>query len=376
MARIEIADLGKTFGTTRVLRNLDLTIEGGAFVVILGASGCGKSTLLRCIAGLESTDHGTIRIDGCDVAGLEPRDRGCAMVFQNYALYPHMSVENNIGYALRVARVPRSARRERVRAAARLVELEDLLGRKPAQLSGGQRQRVAMARAVVREPAVFLFDEPLSNLDAKLRVQMRQELRAIHDRIGATSILVTHDQVEGLTLADRLVVLNEGRIEQSGPPAEVYDRPASTYVARFLGAPGMNLVPVVARRGEVELPDGTHLALDMAGPEEGDDLVLGIRPEEVRFADGAAPGVPVSATLESREELGGMRLYHMRLSGLPFAVMSPRRHDAGPGSAIGLHLPVAALHVFAAADGKRREDCRLSLRATAGPADRVETVKT
>ena len=229
MASITIRDVKKSYGKSQVVHGVDLDIVSGEFVVILGPSGCGKSTLLRMIAGLEEISGGEIAIDGTVVNRLEPRERGCAMVFQNYALYPHMSVAQNIGYSLKVAGVPSAERTERIRAVARILELEPLLDRKPAALSGGQRQRVAMGRAMIREPKVFLFDEPLSNLDAKLRVQMRSEIRKLHRRLNATSVFVTHDQVEAMTLADRLVVMNGGRVEQVGTPGEIYKPPGQPF---------------------------------------------------------------------------------------------------------------------------------------------------
>ncbi|RDC67754.1 ATP-binding cassette domain-containing protein [Rhodovulum sp. 12E13] len=243
MTSITLTGLRKSFGSTEVLKGVDLQIGAGEFTVILGPSGCGKSTLLRVVAGLEDATAGRIRFGERDVLGLEPRDRGCAMVFQNYALYPHMSVAENIAYALRVDHAPRAERRRRAAEIARLVQLDGLLDRKPAELSGGQRQRVAMARAIIRAPRVFLFDEPLSNLDAELRVQMRHEVRRIHEEVGATSIFVTHDQVEAMTLADRLVVMRGGEIQQVGAPAEVYERPQTLYVGKFIGSPSMGTIP-------------------------------------------------------------------------------------------------------------------------------------
>ena len=253
MASITIRDVKKTYAKSQVVHGVDLDIASGEFVVILGPSGCGKSTLLRMIAGLEEISGGEIAIDGIVVNRLEPRERGCAMVFQNYALYPHMSVAQNIGYSLKVAGVPKAERTRRIQAVARTLELEPLLDRKPMALSGGQRQRVAMGRAMIREPKVFLFDEPLSNLDAKLRVQMRSEIRKLHRRLNATSVFVTHDQVEAMTLADRLVVMNGGRVEQVGTPSEIYNRPASRFVATFVGGPAMNILEGVVT------PDGLSL---------------------------------------------------------------------------------------------------------------------
>ncbi|MFM7442854.1 MAG: ABC transporter ATP-binding protein, partial [Tabrizicola sp.] len=263
MAEIAIRNVTKTYGKTVIMEGVNLEIHDGEFVVILGPSGCGKSTLLRLIAGLEEITAGEIAIAGQVVNDLEPRERGCAMVFQNYALYPHMTVAKNIGYALKVAGVSKVDRMARVAETAKSVGLSDFLDRKPGQLSGGQRQRVAMARAIIRSPKVFLFDEPLSNLDAKLRVQMRHEIRRIHNQIKATSVFVTHDQHEGMTLADRLVVMNKGTIEQVGTPAEIYDMPASVYVADFIGSPAMNFLPgqYDATRRAVVLDCGTVIGL-------------------------------------------------------------------------------------------------------------------
>src|SRR5690348_12388848 len=262
MAEIAIRAVRKAYGRSEIIHGIDLAIGHREFMVILGPSGCGKSTLLRMIAGLEEITAGEIAIDGTVVNRLEPRERGCAMVFQNYALYPHMSVAENIGYALKVAGVGRAARAARVTKVAETLGLTALLDRKPGALSGGQRQRVAMGRAMIREPKVFLFDEPLSNLDAKLRVQMRIEIKRLHQRLGTTSVFVTHDQIEAMTLADRLAVLDHGRLEQVGPPGEVYRRPASRFVAGFLGSPPMNFLEAeLVDSRTLALPDGRQLGL-------------------------------------------------------------------------------------------------------------------
>ena len=266
MAAVALKKVKKNYGTTTVVHGVDLEINAGEFVVILGPSGCGKSTLLRMIAGLEAITDGEIMIGSKRVNDLEPRDRGCAMVFQNYALYPHMTVAENIGYALKVAGISKVDRTTRIEAVADLLGLREFLNRKPMQLSGGQRQRVAMGRAMIREPDVFLYDEPLSNLDARLRVAMRIEIRKLHQRLGTTSLFVTHDQVEAMTLADRIVVMNKGVIEQVGSPDDVYHRPASIYVAGFVGAPGLNLLQAKIDRamGQMSFKDGQTLSFDQS----------------------------------------------------------------------------------------------------------------
>ncbi len=355
MAEIRISKVAKVYGRdTAVMRDLDLTIRNGEFVVILGPSGCGKSTLLRMIAGLESVTSGEIAIAGQVVNDLEPRERGCAMVFQNYALYPHMTVAENIGYALKVAGVSREERRTRVAEVAASVGLSDFLDRRPGQLSGGQRQRVAMARAIIRHPKVFLFDEPLSNLDARLRVQMRHEIRRIHNRIGATSVFVTHDQHEGMTLADRLVVMNKGVIEQVGTPEEVYDRPASVYVGGFIGSPAMNFLPgqIDGRRGEVVLESGARLQLAQDLRAHDRRLVqVGLRPEQVSLAaDGYGT---IAARLDFIEELGSARLCHLLIEDLPFAVVTPDKPALAEGAAVGVTVPSSVIHVFDGETGRR-----------------------
>src|SRR5262249_50432745 len=290
MADISIRGLRKNFGGHEIVHGIDLDVRNGEFLVVLGPSGCGKSTLLRLIAGLEEISGGEIAIGGKVVNRLEPRERGCAMVFQNYALYPHMTVAENIGYALKVAGVGRRERTGRLARVAKTLELDELLDRKPAALSGGQRQRVAMGRAMIREPSVFLFDEPLSNLDAKLRVQMRIEIKRLHQRLNATSIFVTHDQIEAMTLADRLVVMNAGRIEQVGAPAEVYRRPASRFVAGFIGSPPMNFVPArVVSPNLLALDSGHRLGLAgvVGSLPVGSPVVAGFRPEDLRLEPSA-----------------------------------------------------------------------------------------
>ena len=273
MAGLSLRSVKKSFGEVEVVHGVDLEIADREFVVFVGPSGCGKSTLLRMIAGLEDITSGEIAIDGRVVNELDPKDRDIAMVFQDYALYPHMTVFENMAFSLRYRGIDRQEIRRRVDEAARILDIEPYIARMPRQLSGGQRQRVAMGRAIVRDPKVFLFDEPLSNLDAKLRVQMRTEIKRLRERVATTTIYVTHDQVEAMTLADRIVILNHGRIEQIGTPEDVYDRPASTFVAGFIGAPPMNLLPAAA------LP---------AAGRPSEDLLLGVRPEHLVWHEGGA----------------------------------------------------------------------------------------
>jgi len=356
MAQVEIRKVHKSYGKVPTVHGIDLTIGDGEFVVLLGPSGCGKSTLLRMVAGLEEITAGEIAIDGTVVNKLEPRERGCAMVFQNYALYPHMSVADNIGYALKVAGTPRAERRTRIAAVAQSLGIAELLDRKPGTLSGGQRQRVAIGRAMIRSPKVFLFDEPLSNLDAKLRAQMRIEIRRLHQKLGATSVFVTHDQVEAMTLADRLVVLNQGRIEQIGAPAEVYRRPASRFVAGFIGAPAMNFVEGRAvAEGLVELTTGRRLAIPAeAGLAMGEPVTIGVRPEEIEIGDGLMPGA-LDFEIELVEELGAGRVLHGRAGEIELTVLHNAGEDASlrPGRRLALRIPLPAIHLFDAATGRR-----------------------
>ncbi|MBZ9655930.1 sn-glycerol-3-phosphate import ATP-binding protein UgpC [Phyllobacterium lublinensis] len=358
MAEINIRDVRKSYGRTQILHGVDLDFKSGEFVVILGPSGCGKSTLLRMIAGLEEISAGEISIDGRVVNDLEPRDRGCSMVFQNYALYPHMNVAANIGYALKVAGVPRAERQRRIAETARIVGLEDFLDRKPAQLSGGQRQRVAMGRAIIREPKVFLFDEPLSNLDAKLRVQMRVEIRRLHKRLSATSVFVTHDQVEAMTLADRLIVMNKGHVEQVGTPLEIYHRPRTRFVGSFIGSPAMNFFEsTVAADGNFVLLDGIRVAIDAAlgSANAGNAVAIGIRPEHCRLITaGTANSIP--AVVDFVEELGAGRIVHVEIDGQDFAVAMDEGQLWEAGSTVGLQLPAQHIHLFSLETGLRLDD--------------------
>jgi sn-glycerol 3-phosphate transport system ATP-binding protein len=350
MANIAITDVTKSYGKTAVIHGVDLSIKHGEFVVILGPSGCGKSTLLRMIAGLEAITGGTIAIGSEVVNEKEPRERGCAMVFQNYALYPHFSVAENIGYALKVAGVPKAERLARVREVAKSVGLEDYLDRRPGQLSGGQRQRVAMGRAMIREPKVFLFDEPLSNLDAKLRVQMRLEIRKLHLRLGATSVFVTHDQVEAMTLADRIVVMNAGRIDQIGTPSEIYERPETLFVAGFIGSPPMNLLEAqVSAHGEARIGDVTidtpiFMGFPLAAP-----VVLGIRPEHLVVSKSGRHAL----VAEFVEKLGAFQLVHGLFAGKDFILQCPASDPVMAGQELRFDIMPDDIHAYDPATGAR-----------------------
>lgn len=311
MATVSINNADKLYGDTQVLFDVNLDVADGEFIVIVGPSGCGKSTLLRMVAGLEAISSGEIQIGGKRVNDLEPKDRDIAMVFQNYALYPHMNVFNNMAYGLKLKRVPAEEIERRVTETAKLLHLEEFLERKPRQLSGGQRQRVAMGRAIVREPAVFLFDEPLSNLDAKLRVRMRLEIKKLQRRLGVTSLYVTHDQVEAMTMADRLVVMNGGVAEQIGQPMELYSSPETMFVAGFIGSPSMNFVKGTAENGSLRF-GGKSWDLP-AGAPLPHSVVVGIRPEHFRFDGPPAQGIHLNVDLV--EPLGADHLVHGRFEG-------------------------------------------------------------
>jgi sn-glycerol 3-phosphate transport system ATP-binding protein len=353
MATLSLSGVRKQFGATQVLHGIDLDVADGEMIVVVGASGCGKSTLLRIVAGLETPSSGAVRIDGRDVTALEPADRDIAMVFQNYALYPHMTVFENMAYGLRIRGLKTPEIKRRVAEAADMLEIGPLLERKPRQLSGGQRQRVAMGRAIVREPKLFLFDEPLSNLDAKLRVQMRAEIRRLQKRLGVTSLFVTHDQVEAMTLGDRLVVMHGGRAAQVASPMEVWGVPADTYVAGFIGSPAMNFLGAeLAREGSAAaLKAGPALPFaDGARPgADGTPLVIGIRPEHVRHGPDAG-ALPL--TVELVEPLGSETVIHGRLPGGEVLVARLPLAAGAIGEVLPVSLPPAAWHVFSA-EGKR-----------------------
>jgi ABC-type sugar transport system ATPase subunit len=356
LATLTLRRLSKRFGAFEAVRGVDLDVGEHEFVVLVGPSGCGKSTILRIIAGLEEPTSGDILIDGIAVTEREPKDRDIAMVFQDYALYPHMTVAQNMGFALRYRSVSRAEITRRVDFAARLLEIEPLLARSPRQLSGGQRQRVAMGRAIVRDPKLFLFDEPLSNLDAKLRVQMRTELRKLRERVPTTTVYVTHDQVEAMTLADRIVILNQGRVEQIGTPEEVYETPASIFVAGFIGAPAMNLLPAQVQGGQVVLRDGTTLA---AGHRGSGDVWCGMRPEDLTWVPPGtdADGGCLRGTALVVEPLGPDTLVSLELAGTEVSCRLPPRSVRRAGETVTLTLDPARVHLFDRTSGQRlRQD--------------------
>jgi lactose/L-arabinose transport system ATP-binding protein len=345
MATIELKSVGKRYGEHAVIEDLDLTIPDGSFTVFVGPSGCGKSTLLRMIAGLEEITAGTLLIGGMRANDATPVARGVAMVFQNYALYPHMTVAENIGFGLKMAGLPRREIAARVAAAAGSLHIENLMDRRPSALSGGQRQRVAIGRAIVREPTVFLFDEPLSNLDAELRVVMRVEIAKLHRQLGTTMIYVTHDQIEAMTLADRIVVLREGRIEQAGTPEELYATPANTFVAGFIGSPRMNFLQARSLGGgRIRLATGAELP----GPAvpDGTELTVGIRPEHIGSAQGGGPAV--EGIVDVVENLGGTRYVYATLPTGETLVAEMRNETGGPviGAKAAFGLAGERLHVF------------------------------
>ncbi|WP_424970651.1 sn-glycerol-3-phosphate ABC transporter ATP-binding protein UgpC [Dinoroseobacter sp. S76] len=350
MATVTLENVKKSFGPTDVIHGIDMEIADGEFIVIVGPSGCGKSTLLRMVAGLETVTSGDVLIGGARANDKEPMDRDIAMVFQNYALYPHMSVRQNMGYGLKIAGLPKAEINAKVEDAARLLQLEPLLDRKPRQLSGGQRQRVAMGRAIVRKPAVFLFDEPLSNLDAKLRVQMRLEIRELQAKLGITSLYVTHDQVEAMTMADRMIVMNAGVAEQIGSPLEVYETPRTLFAAQFIGSPAMNVFDGTVTDGMV------HLGGAAIGPTQGQNgaVKLGLRPEHMIASDTG----PIEARIQMSEPLGANTLLHGALTdgGDAITISLPGVHTIGEGGAVQ-RFAVAPenIHLFDPASGQRLE---------------------
>ncbi len=353
MATVKIDQVRKIYpGQVEAVKGVSIDIPDGSFTVLVGPSGCGKSTLLRMVAGLETISGGTCSIGGRVVNEVEPADRDIAMVFQNYALYPHMSVYDNMAYGLRNRGTPKGEIDARVREAARILDIEGFLERRPRALSGGQRQRVAMGRAIVRKPQVFLFDEPLSNLDAKLRVQMRVEIKKLQRNLGVTSLYVTHDQVEAMTLSDQLVVMNGGRVEQIGAPTDIYKRPATTFVASFIGSPPMNMLSGEVQGGEVVVGDLRVTPGAMpASVASGTKVIVGLRPEDVPVAD--ARDRSLAMNVEFVEELGATRLLHGSFAGQTVVLQVPASMAYGGPGKIGFSVPPAIVHVFDAATGQR-----------------------
>ena len=355
MASVELNSITKTFGAVEVIRGLNLKVEDGSFCALLGPSGCGKSTLLRMIAGLETVTDGSVQIGGTDVTYEVPAKRRVAMVFQNYALYPHLTVAQNICFSLSLAGVSKASQKEQGDRVAKLLQLEDLMGRRPAELSGGQRQRVAIGRALVRNPEVFLFDEPLSNLDALLRVQMRLELAKLHNELKTTMIYVTHDQVEAMTLADKIVVLDKGRISQSGTPLELYNAPANRFVAGFIGSPAMNfldgsadadaggaaLTVTLAGNRPVTLPRRAAAAFAAGGKVQ-----IGIRPEHVQLCDPSDSAATLQGKTTVVEQLGNTTFVYVDTASGQMIVEAEGGRQIAPGTAVGLRIDGARVHLF------------------------------
>jgi multiple sugar transport system ATP-binding protein len=347
MASVAFKEVNKDFGKTKVLHGISLDIADGEFMVLVGPSGCGKSTLLRMLAGLEDITSGEIAIDGRVVNDLDSKDRDIAMVFQSYALYPHLTVAENMGFSLRLRSEKKDLIQSRVESAARILNLQTLLHRYPRELSGGQRQRVAMGRAIVRDPKVFLFDEPLSNLDAKLRVAMRAEIKALHQRLKTTTVYVTHDQVEAMTMADRIAVMNEGRIEQLGEPLELYDRPANLFVAQFIGSPAMNVFEGLYRNNFIEAL-GAPWPASGAPAAPGQRVKYGIRPEHI---DLAPSGIPAEVVVV--EPMGAETELLVKVADQRITVTTHGRSSIGPGERAFLAPRVEHVHLFDAASGAR-----------------------
>jgi len=355
MASVSFHNVEKSFGETKVIHGISFDIRDGEFMVLVGPSGCGKSTLLRMLAGLEEITAGTIAIDARTVNDVDSKDRDIAMVFQSYALYPHMSVRDNMGFSLRLRRADKREIETRVARAAQILNLEPYLDRYPRELSGGQRQRVAMGRAIVRDPKVFLFDEPLSNLDAKLRVQMRSEIKALHQRLGTTTVYVTHDQIEAMTMADRIVVMHDGAIEQIGTPLELYDRPENLFVAQFIGSPAMNVVQGTLRRSNggahVETADGIRWPLVAGAGGDGQAVTYGVRPDHLELAPKADHGVPGEIVVV--EPTGSETELVVRIGSAQMVVEARGRATVRPGDKVTFSVNPANVHLFDQKSGQR-----------------------
>jgi len=354
MASVSFSNIEKSFGTTKVIHGIGFDIADGEFMVLVGPSGCGKSTLLRMLAGLEEISGGTIAIDGKEVNDVESKDRDIAMVFQSYALYPHMTVADNMAFSLKLRKADPKMIAERVDKASKILNLDPYLARFPRELSGGQRQRVAMGRAIVRDPKVFLFDEPLSNLDAKLRVAMRAEIKALHQRLKTTTVYVTHDQVEAMTMADRIVVMHDGRIEQIGTPLDLYDRPGNLFVAQFIGSPAMNVIKGTVRRSgggaHVEAAGGVRWPLEGGPGAEGQAVAYGIRPEHLSLAGGGG-GVPGQIIVV--EPTGAETELLIQVGDAQVTLRTHGRPRVNPDEKVALVVDPANIHVFDDATGQR-----------------------
>jgi multiple sugar transport system ATP-binding protein len=354
MASVSFQTVEKSFGATKVIHGVSFDIRDGEFMVLVGPSGCGKSTLLRMLAGLEEITGGTIAIDGRAVNDVDSKDRDIAMVFQSYALYPHMTVRDNMGFSLKLRKADPAVITERVAKAAKILNLDPFLARFPRELSGGQRQRVAMGRAIVRDPKVFLFDEPLSNLDAKLRVQMRSEIKALHQRLKTTTIYVTHDQIEAMTMADRIVVMHDGRIEQIGAPLELYDKPDNLFVAQFIGSSAMNIVNGKLRRanGQAYVECGSVRWPIPAGPgADGQAVALGVRPEHLALAASSVETVPGEVIVV--EPTGAETELLVQVGGAQITLVTTGRPNVHPGEKVGLMIDPGAAHLFDEKSGQR-----------------------
>jgi multiple sugar transport system ATP-binding protein len=357
MSALELINVRKRYGTVETLKGIDLSLASGEFLVLLGPSGCGKSTLLNIIAGLAEATDGDVGIGDRSVTGVHPKDRDIAMVFQSYALYPNMSVARNIGFGLEMRNVPAAERTEAVQKAAKILQIENLLGRKPSELSGGQRQRVAIGRALVRDPQIFLFDEPLSNLDAKLRMEMRTELKRLHQMLGTTIVYVTHDQIEAMTLATRIAVMRDGQIEQLATPDEIYNRPATRYVASFVGSPPMNMLDATVADGIAHI-DGSlsGIPLPQALRENAAsvrDVVIGIRPESLTLASSENAGLAIEAKVDVVELTGPELVVTSTIGSQRLTASLPPRSQIAVGTSQRFNIDASALHIFDKATGKR-----------------------